>query len=339
MTDTTANADTGAQTSAPASSVEDRLSAFFGGGEAPDEQTSSPEAQPEPPAQESQAQDVEAADDEVTPEDVPADDDIEPSQTSDDLELTYNGESLKVSKSEAKDLAQLGLHTKRNQDRIAAEMERAQETSKQLQQLVNAQLQAAPAYRQADLEAGWLAQQLQSIDHNALARLATDDPAQYVQVRAQIDALQGRFNAAYARREQALQQFEASKKEAAGLQMSQEYQLLTKLVPIFKDSAKAQTAREQVVSATKAMRNDTVNAIANNAELMALAYKAARYDALQASKREKVATAQKAPSVAKPGAGQPADAGRVEQTQKLRNNLRKSGSVQDAARLLAMRMR
>jgi len=157
-----------------------------------------------------------------------------------------------------------------------------------------------PELRQADIEATALGQQLQNIDQNALARLAADDPAQYVQIRAQIDQLQTRFQSAVQRRNVAMAQYQQADKGQQETLLANEASLLQKLSPVFKDTNKAQSAIQQIGETLKGMRQETVKAVSHNAELMALALDAAKYRTLQASKRDKIA-AVKAP--ARPGPG------------------------------------
>lgn len=327
-----AEQDTGAQTSAP-SSIEDRMSSFFKSeGEPP---------QPEPPApiarETAPVPDAEVTDD-VTLDDLPAEDEAEaPTSADADLELTYNGEPLKVSRDEAKNLAQLGYQLQQQRDKISSELQQGTQQAQQIRQAVEQQVKLLPELRNLDLEVYSLAQQLQSVDQNALAALAVNDPHQYLQVRAQIDQVNARYQQAAARRETAFKQYEQAQQQTQQQVWEAERQMLQRLVPVFKDETKSAAAQQQVAASLKGARQQTVEAISNNAELMAMAYKAARYDDLQASKRQKLQTAAKAPPVVRPGTGQNVADSKQEQAQRLRTQLRKSGSVDDAARLFAQR--
>lgn len=73
--------------------------------------------------------------------------------------------------------------------------------------------------------------------------------------------------------------------------------------------------------------------------LIALAHKAAKWDMLQASKPSAVATAQKAPPVVKPGASKGPGVAAEQRYRDTRQSLRKTGSVQDAAKLMLLRMK
>ena len=67
-----------------------------------------------------------------------------------------------------------------------------------------------------------------------------------------------------------------------------------------------------------------------------LAHKAAEYDRLMSGKQAALATAQKAPPIIKPGVGQGQKAEVNQRFKDTRASLRKSGSVDDAARLIQM---
>lgn len=67
-----------------------------------------------------------------------------------------------------------------------------------------------------------------------------------------------------------------------------------------------------------------------------LAHKAAEYDKLMSGKQVALATAQKAPPVIKPGASKGQSAASDQRFRETRQSLRKSGSVDDAARLIQM---
>lgn len=66
-------------------------------------------------------------------------------------------------------------------------------------------------------------------------------------------------------------------------------------------------------------------------------YKAAKWDTLQAGKGQAVATAQAAPPVVKPGSSKGPSVQAQQKYQDARAKLKKSGSLQDAARLFLMR--
>lgn len=74
-----------------------------------------------------------------------------------------------------------------------------------------------------------------------------------------------------------------------------------------------------------------------DARFVQLSWKAAQYDKLQSSKPGAIASVQKAPPVVKPGAGMGQQAASDRAYKEVRSSLKKSGSLQDAARLMMMR--
>ena len=71
--------------------------------------------------------------------------------------------------------------------------------------------------------------------------------------------------------------------------------------------------------------------------IIAAVHKAAKWDSLQAGKSKAVQTANQAPPVVKPGASKGQGAASEQKYKDVRASLRKSGSLQDAAKLLILR--
>jgi hypothetical protein len=113
-----------------------------------------------------------------------------------------------------------------------------------------------------------------------------------------------------------------------------------------------QNGKKFLASAIKGWGPETVKSIASAAQsvgytqaeidsvldvrFVQLAHKAAEYDKLMSGKQVALATAQKAPPVIKPGASQGQNAAVNQRFKETRQSLRKSGSVDDAARLIQM---
>ena len=96
-------------------------------------------------------------------------------------------------------------------------------------------------------------------------------------------------------------------------------------------------AMKQVAGAAKDV-GYTSNEIENvfDVRFVRLAHKAAQYDKLMSGKEAALATAQKAPPVVKPGASNGQAAAQDQRYKDTRNALRKTGSIDDAARLIQM---
>ena len=71
--------------------------------------------------------------------------------------------------------------------------------------------------------------------------------------------------------------------------------------------------------------------------IIAAVHKAAKWDSLQSSKPQAVKTANQAPPVVKPGASKGPGAASQQKYKDVRSSLKKSGSVEDAARLFLLR--
>ena len=71
--------------------------------------------------------------------------------------------------------------------------------------------------------------------------------------------------------------------------------------------------------------------------IIAMTHKAAKWDALQAGKSKAVQAANQAPPVVKPGASKGPGAASEQKYKDVRASLRKSGSLQDAAKLMLLR--
>jgi hypothetical protein len=96
------------------------------------------------------------------------------------------------------------------------------------------------------------------------------------------------------------------------------------------DTVKAVTAAAESVGYSKAEIEGVFDV-----RFVQLAHKAAEYDKLMSGKQSALASAQKAPPVVKPGASTSASAAALSATKSIRQQLKRSGSMEDAGRLLA----
>lgn len=336
MSTDTAQADV-AQTSA---TVEDRLNAFFSGSEP--EATSSPEAQSEPPEAEAQAEDSQDAEitDEVSPEDIPDDDEEQPAQTSDEVELTWKDETVKVTKDEAKNLAQLGYHLQKAREQVTGELEQAQTSARQIAQAVQNIQQAAPQLQalQTQMQAMHMLANAKGLTPQHLLEVSRTDPARAVEMRAELDELSAQYNQLTRQYQQTQQQFEDHQKELKRQSEAAEFHRLMQLNPNLKDPVQMNKAREMLQTEFGKWRPESVKTATDNAEILDLLIDGAKYRRLQSTKRDKLATAGKAPQVVKPGTATQQTTQRVQEVKSLRAQLKKSGRVEDAARIF-MRMK
>lgn len=313
-------------------STEDRLAAFF---------NPEPAETAEPESAETPAEDTP----EETPEGLLADEPGDEPQVVDQpdadvLDLTYNGEPVKVSREEAKTLAQRGLHLQRAEEKVLGELHAAQSQAVQMREVADRVLRGSAEIdglrgKLAGLQ--MMAQQF-GLNPQAIYQLSLTDPAKAQEQQALFNML----NADYMQTQNTIaaksREIEEHSKNQEGQHTQAEWMLLGKLVPSVKDPAKYEQVQKTMTDMARTLRPETVRAISSNAEVYAAFLAKAELDKIKSIRKDKVAVAQKAPQVAKPGAAQPSQT-TADRYQKQRAALKKSGSVDDAARLLRMRMR
>lgn len=316
--------ESGASTSA---TPEQRLAAYLDNQPAPQ---SAPEPEAAPRANQLKPQAESQTSDEPTVDDLP--DDQPQESDADSLEIVFNGTPIKLSKEEARERAQLGELYRRNKEQYEQTWQQAQQLAQQAQQMV----QMSPELQQAAAMASLYDQALRQFDPAQMRKLASEDPAAYLEKRAEYDALALQAQQAAAAYQQQHQKFQEQQAAIRQATLAQEFELLPKLVPQWRDQTRAAKERKELADALQAnkLRPQTIDAVANNAELLAMAYKAHRYDQLQASKREKVAQVTKAPQTLKPGSAT-ANNANDDRFKAQRQQLKRSGSVDDAGALLA----
>ena len=320
---------------APEVSVEDRLTNLFGRTE---QATSAPvpkaEPQPQPEEQEPAPEDDAQADaSELTQEDIP-EDDVEPVQQEpgDAFEIVHNGTQHKLSREETIKLAQQGFdYTTKTQ--ALAEKARAVEAS--LQRAAEIE-QVVPfiANEQAQLQS--FKSQLDQYEKVDWVQLASEQPLEYPKYRAQYDLLVNEYNKTHHRLTQATNEVQRRRKEIQAQTLQQESAKLRELIPEWKSPERYQAEAKEIHSYLLSQgANPEAVAELSDALAVSIARKAMLYDKLLKSKGEKSKLLQTAPPVARPGAAQPPNAAARDQYQKLRQQVKKTGSVDDAARLFA----
>jgi vacuolar-type H+-ATPase subunit I/STV1 len=269
--------------------MEDRVAALL-------EPTSSDEPAAESPAAE---QDTEQ---EASPE--PADDPLiedAPPAPVEDFELTYNGEPLKVSKDEVKNLAQLGYHLQKAQERVTGELQAAQARAQQVAQLAESIEKQAPEVTslQAQMQALQMLANAKGLNAAAIYQTSLSDPARAQEMQAEFNLLAERHQAAQQALNAAKERVMAERERLNAASLEAEQQLLSKILPQTKEPAKLEAMRAAIAKTMASLRPQTLQAANSNAEIFAAFAKAAEYDRLQASKRDNLARAAKAP--VKPG--------------------------------------
>jgi hypothetical protein len=159
------------------------------------------------------------------------------------------------------------------------------------------------------------------------------DVETYIKARHQMDTLKeraGEVEQAIGRKAQAFQQYRQQQVQEV-TQSATTY--LKQTIPSWGPDAQA-AARQQ---AQEVGYSEAEMAEVFDPRFVRLAWKAAQFDKLQASKPAAVEKAKAAPPVIKPGASQGASVAKEAKYKEQRERLRKSGDFRDAAKLLLMR--
>lgn len=277
-------------------SADDKLDAILFGtddeGAGEQERTEGDEPTPDVPA------------DELSPEDLEA----QPEEGDDSLELNHNGEIKRVSKEEARKLAQMGLDA-------TQKWQAAAETQKQNEQMraaMQARLQLHPQMIDAAATLKSYDAALRQYQNTDWVRLSQDDPIGYSQARAQFDQLRdgyGQASANFQRVAQSAQQIESQLD--AGVVHAQSMRVLEAL-PEWKDPQRraADQGRIRNYLASEGISDEEMNTLADS-RLLLIARKAQLYD--QAMSAKKGRQQQNAPASLRPG---PAPSRSNQQTQK-----------------------
>ena len=291
--------------------------------------------QAEPPAAIT-AEEAENQATEPTPDDLPPDE--EPAQSAvDAFEIVHNGNQVKLTREEAIKYAMQGFdYTRKTQ--AVAEQQRALEQRFQAMQFVE---QAQPHLMQEAAQVKAIEAQLGRFNRVDWVQLATNDPLEYPKVRAQYDVLSQAYNQAVGNYNAKQQQVGNAMSQMRAQHLQQEHGRLTDFVPEWKDQAKMEAGKQAVLKYIAANGEDPsyVDSKLDNAFLASLAVKAMKYDNLVKGKAEKSKQLRTVPPVSKPGASGQSASVKTEQSQKLTDRLRKTGSVEDAAALLLNRMK
>jgi hypothetical protein len=239
--------------------------------------------------------------DEPTP-DVPADelspDDIEaqPEDDGESLELNHNGEIKRVSKEEARKLAQMGLDATQKWQ-AAAE---TQKQNNEMRQAMQARLQLHPQIIDAAATLKSYDAALRQYQNTDWVRLSQDDPIGYSQARAQFDQLRDGYGQASATFQQVAQRAQHIESQIdAGVVHAQSMRVLEAL-PEWKDPQRraADQGRIRQYLASEGIDDGEMNTIVDARHLI-IARKAMLYD--QAMKAKKGSPKQNAPASLRPG--------------------------------------
>ena len=295
----------------------------------PEEQEEpAPEDQPEPPEPEEEPDaEADSSEDGETEPDAEAAEDEQPSE---EFELQYNGTTEKVPKDRAKALAQQGLYYERNQAQVDQHWKQVQEAS----QFVAQQLQTVPELQEAAALVSMYQKAVESIDIADMQKMATEDPAQYLAKLAEYNTLNRRLTEAQAKHQATAQQFAQSQQQFQSEVLKREREALFKAIPDWRDDSKFKQARSRILSymAERGFSEQEVGSLMDHRALL-VAYDAARFRESQKALKASAKSLGTKPKVAKPGASTTPAQANDEQTKQLRQQLKKTGKIDDAARL------
>ncbi|TXH47307.1 MAG: hypothetical protein E6Q97_27505 [Desulfurellales bacterium] len=292
MTDTTNPQDV---VPAAEQSLDDRIAAkFFGSQETP---ATAPEVeQPTTPVETTTA-----GDGELTPEDI-APDEMQ-TQTADEwVELDRKGEKRKVSKEEARNLAQQGWDYSEKMRDFKARSEQVE----QMHAAVMAKAQLHPKLIDAAADVRSYERALGQFQQVDWSKLAQDDPIGYTQTRAHYDSLRDGYQQAIGNWQQVMgasQQVDAALDQAS---VAREFQTLYERAPEYRDPEKLKSEQGRVMGYLKEISATpgAMRMIASSAEAFLLVRDALRYRQAVKAKSERTAQVPKAPAPLKPGPAQ-----------------------------------
>lgn len=274
-------------------SVDDKLAAMLGF--EPEAPTDSPSETPAEDAAPAESEDGE-------PLELEQEQEGDQQSASDEVELTHNGQQVRVSKEQAKNLAQMGYDYNVKMQAVNADRTKIQQASQALQ--AQAQLQAqlldhAAVVRSYDMQLA----QYQGVDWAALAM--GDDPIGASQAKMRYDAMVEKRNSAFAQMSQAFHQHQQASGAVTAEMRAFEAQKLQERIPQWKDQARYAKEAPEIHSALIQSYGYSPEELAGSPILedhraIAIMRDAWLYRrALAAGKTKSLA---KVPGVAKPGA-------------------------------------
>lgn len=266
--------------------MQDRVLALLSGQPKP-EATPSEESPPEPVQEE--------VSDEPTVEDIQEEQAPPPSP---ELEITFNGENIRLDSEKAKTYAQLGKLYETKQQEFETKFSQAAEFAKQVQ----AQASLQPELLDAVSEARMYQKALDQFRETDWMSLAATDPNKYLQEQARYQSIKAGADAASSKAKELQEKSQFQAQQLSQQFIQHEFEKATKAVPRWKnlDAYKqdAQTIRSYLTE--RGFSEQEINGFSDHRALV-IAYEAAKYRQLQKAKTENLKKVQELPKVAKPG--------------------------------------
>lgn len=176
-----------------------------------------------------------------------------------------------------------------------------------------------------------LRSQTPSEDLDALKEV---DPIGYAVKVAEKSEKEKQLNAIRAEQNRIAQMQQSEQAEQLQRVVAQEAEKLVKFLPEYADPEKGEQVRSNIRKYAESIgfQADELSKVYDSRAVLTL-YKAMQYDKLMSNKGEVTKKVGQAPKMIKPGVGKPNGSLDVEQTKRMRQQLRQTGKVSDAAKL------
>lgn len=214
---------------------------------------------------------------------------------------------------------------------------------KGMKQAAEAKKQAEAAYTQLGQQQQQLQNLMQNLQQEGVmaqpippsAQMATDDPLGYMEAKAQYDENLVKFQTQRYQIAQQQQGIKQAQEQATQAHLQEQMTELTKLIPDLGDADKAAKIKENLVKfgATVGYSKEEISQV-TDARAVNTLHKAMLYDQMMAGKTKVDAKVKKSKPLIKGGAKKMPQNSAAKAAKQRRANLKKSGSLQDAAALL-----
>lgn len=180
---------------------------------------------------------------------------------------------------------------------------------------------------------GIIEQMLTSQPEENLAELKDTDPIGYAVKVAERAERDKQLAAVRAERQQLAQRQQAEQQERLHTHLAQEQERLKAAIPELADQVKGEVIRKEIRDFAKSIgfSDQELTQVYDHRAVMTL-YKAMQYDKLQKSRPEATKKVAQAPRMMRPGTSTP-EARETQESKKMREQLKRSGSKNDAARI------
>lgn len=299
----------------------------------PDEGNPPPKEEPpavatppaEPPSPEPQPEDLDEAPPAAEPE-------HQPTQT--ELELVYNGQTLKVPLDEVKNLAQLGMLHRNKQEQYESQWGTVEKVLQQVQQ----QTAMQPEVMEAVAEAKMYEKALDSFKDINWVDLAANNAQEYLTKQAQYNSIKERADTS---KQKAFELYQKSQQGAQQLTtaiVTREFEKATRTVPRWRNAEAFKKDGDMIreYMRDRGFQDAEIDRMVTSRELL-MVYDAARYRALEKARSEKLKQVNQAPKVPKAQSSVPEDAQRLADTN-YRQRLRAAKTESEKARVIEDRL-